>query len=387
MRYHEFLRTVVCTASSLALALTLGMAGATLAFGDENAQNEAASSVASFEEASKAYLEAEQELQTIEQKIADNEVRQAELEERLPAQRQRTAASVKAMYLFQQSSSGLLDLVLSSEDFNDFITTVRYIDAIQQRNTAEINALVDLETELVNTQAELSAQRDAATKKRDEADSAMAEASSALRDARAAQRILQDAGDLAALQAAAAQESPASAESTSSSSEHSEQQESGSQSSSSASQGHETSAQEQTQVQQSTPAPQPSSPSTPSSSSSGTSTEEWAARIDAYLEGTELAGHGADFAAAAEQYGVDPRISPAISRIESGSGQVCFKPHNAWGWGTASWDNWTSAIYGHVSGFSEGYGSTLTLDGAQWYAGTNMYGEWYNLVQDQMSQI
>ena len=386
MRYHDFLHTVVCTASSLALALTLGMVGAAPAFGDQNADDQAASSVASFEEASKAYLEAEQELQTIEQKIADNEVRQAELEERLPAQRQRTAASVKAMYLFQQSSSGLLDLVLSSEDFNDFITTVRYIDAIQQRNTAEINALVNLETELVNTQAELSTQRDAATKKRDEADSAMAEASSALRDARAAQRILQDAGDLAALQAAAAQESPAAAESANPSSEQSEQQENGSQPSSSASQEHETPAQEQTPApeQPSTPAPQPS---TPSPSSSGTSTEEWAARIDAYLEGTELAGHGADFAAAAEQYGVDPRISPAISRIESGSGEVCFKPHNAWGWGTASWDNWTSAIYGHVSGFSQGYGSTLTLDGAQWYAGTNMYGEWYNLVQDQMSQI
>ena len=44
---------------------------------------------------------------------------------------------------------------------------------------------------------------------------------------------------------------------------------------------------------------------------------EWAPRIDAYMAGYPLAGYGSVFAAAAWDYGVDPRFSPAISWVES----------------------------------------------------------------------
>ncbi|MFR9006856.1 MAG: hypothetical protein ACLVKA_10885, partial [Collinsella aerofaciens] len=83
---------------------------------------------------------------------------------------------------------------------------------------------------------------------------------------------------------------------------------------------------------------------------------EWAPRIDAYLAGSPLEGQGATFANAAWKYGVDPRFSPAISNTESSKGRHCFRPHNAWGWGNASWGSWEEAIDAHVSGLARGYG-------------------------------
>jgi hypothetical protein len=90
--------------------------------------------------------------------------------------------------------------------------------------------------------------------------------------------------------------------------------------------------------------------------------EGWSQRIDAYLDGTELDGYGRLFAECAATYGVDPRLSPAISTIESGNGRACITPYNAWGWGGpgnwASWESWEEAIEAHVAGLAaNGYSS------------------------------
>lgn len=90
--------------------------------------------------------------------------------------------------------------------------------------------------------------------------------------------------------------------------------------------------------------------------------EAWGRRIDDYLAGSELAGYGHLFAECAAIYQVDPRLSPAISTIESGKGAICADSCNAWGWGGpgnwASWGSWEEAIEGHVSGLANnGYAS------------------------------
>ena len=113
----------------------------------------------------------------------------------------------------------------------------------------------------------------------------------------------------------------------------------------------------------------------------------WAARIDAYLAGSPLEGYGQAFAEAAAAYGVDPRVSPAISCIESSKGAVCFRSHNAWGWGNTGWSSWEEAIRAHVSGFAGIYGSTVDLAGAKMYAGDDIYMTWYNLVLEEMASI
>lgn len=84
----------------------------------------------------------------------------------------------------------------------------------------------------------------------------------------------------------------------------------------------------------------------------------WAAKIDRYLAGTALDGYGHTFAQAAADYGVDPRLSPAISVIESSAGAYLAAPHNAWGWGGpgnwSSWNSWEEAIVAHTRGLAEG---------------------------------
>ena len=114
--------------------------------------------------------------------------------------------------------------------------------------------------------------------------------------------------------------------------------------------------------------------------------QEWTQRIDAYLAGSNLAGHGCDFAQAAWDYGVDPRWSPAISNTESGKGAHCFLPYNAWGWGASIWFNWTDAIYGHVKGLSDGYGYSITYAAASAYCPPNT-DNWYQNTLNEMTKI
>lgn len=112
----------------------------------------------------------------------------------------------------------------------------------------------------------------------------------------------------------------------------------------------------------------------------------WAERIDAFNAGYPLEGYGATFAAAAYDNGVDPRYSPAIARVESGSGLNCTYSCNAWGWGSSSWGDWDTAIYAHVAGLAQGYGHTISYAAAQSYNELNP-DEWYAQVESCMYQI
>lgn len=114
--------------------------------------------------------------------------------------------------------------------------------------------------------------------------------------------------------------------------------------------------------------------------------QEWTRRIDAYLEGSNLAGYGSVFAETAWEKGVDPRWSPAISNTESSKGGVCFLPCNAWGWGSRSWSNWTAAIRDHISGLAEGYGYSITKEAAYAYCPPT-YLHWYDVTIRQMALI
>ena len=122
---------------------------------------------------------------------------------------------------------------------------------------------------------------------------------------------------------------------------------------------------------------------------------EWAPRIDAYLEGTPMAGTGESFARAAWLNCIDPRWSPAISNIESGKGSKCIRPFNAWGWGAADsdpknlaaeWSSWDEAINAHVEGLAHGYGYTITPEAAKVYCPPN-HERWYEVTVAEMAKI
>ena len=140
------------------------------------------------------------------------------------------------------------------------------------------------------------------------------------------------------------------------------------------------------QAKAAAPAPSASLPDVDWSVGKDAFVAEWTSRIDAYLSGSPLAGQGAVFAEAAWSNGVDPRWSPAISNTESSKGAVCFKSHNAWGWGQSSWDSWEEDINAHVAGLASNYGYTISYGNAQKYCPPN-YDHWFNATLSEMQSI
>lgn len=345
---------------------TLGTEPPSVAFAEEESaklQAEADAYVAKIQETTTRYQETEAAVADLEAQIASGQERVAELESKLPAQREKAAASIRALYLFQQSSGDFLGIILSANSFDDFLTAMRYLDIIHERNAKEVNALVGMIDEINETQALLVYERDAAAQKQ-------AESLDALQQARDARSALQQRAEAAA-QAEQEQRDAAiraALEATTANEEATFITRSGN-----------------TAIVEVADA---NGVSVEPLLENVTSSEidEWAARIDAYLAGSPLAGHGATFAQAAALYGVDPRLSPAISTIESGKGAVCFLPHNAWGWGSSSWPDWDTAIVSHVQGLAHGYGGTLTIEGALRYCGENNQ-EWYSSVAAEMNSM
>lgn len=329
----------------------------------EQLQAETNELVTKIEETTASYQEAEAAVRQVEERIAQNEARTAELESQIPEQRARTAQSIKNLYIFQQSFNSLLEIVLSAESFDDFLTTLRYLDIIHSHNAEEVNRLIGMVDELAQTSAELAIERDEAVERQQAALTALEEARNARTElqAHAIAVATSEQGDReAAIQvAAAALAAVDNATFTTSS-------------------GNTATVQ----------VPTESSVSTDVLTTNITSeeTSDWAARINEYLAGSPLEGYGETFAAAAAQYGVDPRLSPAIATVESGKGSVCFRDYNAWGWGNSDYTDWESAIYDQVEGLANGYDGTLTLEGAERYCPPN-YQEWYSSVAYEMDGI
>ncbi len=324
-----------------------------------------------IEKSTNDYNNATNQVADLQQKIQDNEARIKEIENQLPEQRSRAAASIANTYRMQQGSLGIIDLILSTDNFNDLISLLQYLNIISSRNADAINNLVDLSNELDATKKDLDTQMAEAEKQKQAASDALQEAIDA-RNALQKQMEEQRAAEKAQEEAAIAEAQKKAQES------------------------HNTftnaSGQQTDYVAPSDNSSDNSSDSSNSSSSVDWSdgksafVSKWSGRIDAYLSGSPLAGYGSTFAEAAWEYGVDPRFSPAISAVESTKGAYCFRPHNAWGWGSSSWGSWEEAIWAHVAGLASGYDGYLTYSGAAKYNPANPNG-WYSAVQANMNMI
>ena len=110
---------------------------------------------------------------------------------------------------------------------------------------------------------------------------------------------------------------------------------------------------------------------------------EWAPRIDAYLEGYPLEGHGEDFVRAGIKYGVDPRISVTISNTESTRGKAMLVgKNNPFGWLQHSFDSLEDAIYAHAEYMTcSYYNGRLDAKTAQTYCPP----VWQSWLEDTLS--
>lgn len=72
-----------------------------------------------------------------------------------------------------------------------------------------------------------------------------------------------------------------------------------------------------------------------------------------------LAANAEDFVRAADLYGLDYRLLPSISIVESTGGKNLFKPYNPFGWGKWGYPNFSVAIYDVARGMSTYYAGGL----------------------------
>ncbi|MBR2805069.1 MAG: hypothetical protein IKE20_08045, partial [Eggerthellaceae bacterium] len=308
------------------------------------------------ERSAEAYQSAIENMTQIEDALAENEARIAELQKLIPEQQRKSNEAAVALYKSQIDSAGLLDLLLGSASVEDLFFRVDAINRVTLAHETELSRLVEMQNELAATTEQLEADRAAAEESVNAADRALTAAQTARLEAqRRAEEEAQRQAEAAA--AAAAAQAPAQSE----------------------------------EPESEAPAETVAAETVVSDGADWTSDQEsfiaeWTWRIDAYLAGSPLAGQGRTFAEAAWNYGVDPRWSPAISYTESSKGAACYMPHNAWGWGGCEWDSWEEAINDHVRGLARGYGYTISMEAAQKYCPPNAQ-HWYDVTYVQMKVI
>lgn len=357
---------------AICLALTCAFSMMpTAAFADNTEeQSELEELQRQVERTAEEYDKAQADVEAAQKKIDENQKKIDALEAEMPVKRAHASNAISTHYKIQQESQGLIALLLSAESFNEFISTMTYLDIVTTKSSEAVDELVQAENALNDAHAELE-------KEKKKADDKLAEAEQALTAAQEARQEAQEAARRRAAEEAAAAEAARKAAAEAAAREETFKTASGNE------------AKVET-PKESSETTDPRTDEPVSEANWGTDkpafVAEWAPRIDAYLGGSPLGGHGTTFAEAAWDYGVDPRWSPAISCIESSKGAVCFRPHNAWGWGQVDWPDWDTAIRDHIAGLARGYGYTITPSAAQKYCPPT-WQAWYSNVSSEMASI
>ena len=389
----------------IVLAVTLVFAWPLAAFADEGGSENASTAVAEESESFKilagdteiekltdSYEEARGELEAVDARIAELQVQIDEIEAQLPELQARSDAGIKQRYIMQSNPLVIVESLLSVDTLGDFLKQSDYLDKISKENLKAYNQLRD-------TQAQLDQIRGEQEQVRAQADARLAEAESALRAVQD-ERAQNQADDLAfAIRQAEMQGGPNSIEKeeseSSSSNEKKSKKEKEAEEAAKAKKAEEDAAKGILPPVEATLDTTGLADGADWYADRDVFIEDWAARIDEYLEGSPLEGQGWNFAAASWKYGIDPRWSPAISTTESSKGAVCIRPHNAWGWGAADsdpyglaleWESWEEAIDAHVKGLAEGYGYTVSMGRARTYCPPN-WQRWYNNVLRDMASM
>ncbi len=353
MLQHALNRGIVLALASL-IALVFGLVGS--GFVQTSIADEEADELeAQVKSSADAYNDAISRQEELASEIAQLDARIAELEAKLPAQRERSDESVRALYKYEYDSSSILMMLLESTSVTDMLAIVDSYNWILEYNTAEIQNAIQMESELKNARQQLESDKAGA-------DQAAQDALASLQQAREARERV--AARAAAAQAAEQQANQYVINSSSASAEEKQAASAASSAASSASASH-----------------------VGWSADKADFVDSWAPRIDAYLSGSPMAGTGEYYAAAAWDNGVDPRWAPAISYVESSKGAACFRSHNAWGYGSYSFGSWEEGINRVVSALGGSlYGGYLTREAAATYCPSNA-GHWYSTCAEQMALI
>ncbi len=325
--------------------------------------------------------ELQAQVDDLQVQVDETQGRIDELDAELPGQQERSAQSVRTLYVMQQEGFGLLEVILASETLDDFLTRYEYVDCMNSHNNSELHRLEDMIEELGQQREQLQEQQAELQEQQAEAQAEVERAEAALVEAQAAREAASAAAVAKAQEQAAAEYAA----------EMAEQERAAKATVQETGESEAVDAENDAMEQPETEEPEEVTETVQEddvewSSERDAFIAEWSGRIDSYLAGSPMAGQGSTFAAAAWDSGVDPRWSPAISTVESSTGAICFMPYNAWGWGSYSFGSWEEAIPAHVAYLGSMYGSTITPEAASIYCPPNATF-WYNRCLEEMNKI
>lgn len=152
MTLHAQKSFAVRAGLTAALALSLAMPGVARATSLSELQGR-------IDESNEAYNTAVARATELQDQIDANEARLAQIEEELPAKKDAAAKSLRVSYKMQAGSGDLIQLLLSSEDFNEVISTLQYLEKITSHNNAAVEDLAQATDELEQVQSALAFQK------------------------------------------------------------------------------------------------------------------------------------------------------------------------------------------------------------------------------------
>lgn len=152
MTLHAQKSFAVRAGLAAALALSLAMPGVARATSLSELQGR-------IDESNEAYNTAVARATELQDQIDANEARLAQIEEELPAKKDAAAKSLRVSYKMQAGSGDLIQLLLSSEDFNEVISTLQYLEKITSHNNAAVEDLAQATDELEQVQSALASQK------------------------------------------------------------------------------------------------------------------------------------------------------------------------------------------------------------------------------------
>lgn len=112
-----------------------------------------------IDESNEAYNTAVAHANELQDQIDANEARLAQIEEELPAKKDAAAKSLRVSYKMQAGGGDLIQLLLSSEDFNEVVSTLQYLEKITSHNNAAVEDLAQATDELEQLQSALASQK------------------------------------------------------------------------------------------------------------------------------------------------------------------------------------------------------------------------------------
>ena len=158
---------------------------------------------ARVDEAMETYNAATDKVNELQAQIDDSQAKIDGLENKLPEQREKARVAMSSLYKMQQGSPDVVSLALSPTSFMDLLSTLHYVNLIQQDNADQVQQLLDLKDELVDAQQSLVSAKAQATEQQEEAEEALSQAQASLDELN---RQLAEQAAAQAAAAAAAQE-------------------------------------------------------------------------------------------------------------------------------------------------------------------------------------